>query len=294
MIEGCVFDKNVRELGPLPSRLTGAFVEHSRSSNASFKFSINSPSSSLLHSNQPTAGTMAAAGYRKIVNARRMLRSHPDEWTLPLSDERDVALINADDLPFVDYKGMPYLRKVYHMKRGKDYETTDWTVESNEKLKEMVSQAGGQLIGYNQGPIAKVDWASVTVNVNIYYKPASMPKSSSSKKDPGSDWGFLSTAPKNIRIYRGSNKTCSDRTCADRTCPNHSMDIMILRDCTTNTAGSSQYVAERTWDILCIKCCDDFNCPWIVAAVRKVSDTRAESEPSPCCILPSDHTHSGV
>jgi hypothetical protein len=79
------------------------------------------------------------------------------------------------------------------------------------------------------------------VNVNVSAKPGY-----------GFDWGFLTTRPSNIRIFKGPPETCA----------HHPWDAMILRDCTgnTDTLNSIESIASRKWDILCMKMCEDYDC----------------------------------
>ena len=67
----------------------------------------------------------------------------------------------------------------------------------------------------------------------------------------GFDWGYLSTRPANIRIFKGPPQTCDL----------HPWDAMILRDCTTNTdtLNGLEYIASRKWDILVMKMCEDYD-----------------------------------
>lgn len=101
---------------------------------------------------------------------------------------------------------------------------------------------------------------------------------------PGQEfgWGFLSTRPHNIRIFKGPCETC----------PYHTWDAIILRDCTpnTDTLWRVEAVASRKWDILCMKMCEDYDreCyhvklanntnvllpdPWVVVAVNDAGPT---------------------
>lgn len=77
------------------------------------------------------------------------------------------------------------------MKAGEDFKQTDWVVEKDNKLKKLTFSAGGKLVGYNFSSSAPIHWASVTVNVNIAAAPGQ-----------GFDWGYLSTSPRNIRIFK--------------------------------------------------------------------------------------------
>lgn len=77
------------------------------------------------------------------------------------------------------------------MKTGEDFKQTDWVVEKDNKLKKLILPAGGKLVGYNFSSAAPIPWASVTVNVNIAAAPGQ-----------GFYWGYLSTSPRNIRIFK--------------------------------------------------------------------------------------------
>ncbi|KIW70570.1 hypothetical protein, variant [Phialophora macrospora] len=182
--------------------------------------------------------------------ALHILREQPLAWfrDAPI-DMRDTNLIRAEPVPWLDYSQGSFLRKIYHMKAGEEFQTTDWVVENEEACKELVRSAGGQLVGYDNTISEPIHWASMTVNVNVSAKPGY-----------GFDWGFLSTRPSNIRIFKGPPETCA----------HHPWDAMILRDCTGNTGNlnSIESIAQRKWDILCMKMCEDYDSPWVVAAIK--------------------------
>lgn len=69
------------------------------------------------------------------------------------------------------------------------------------------------------------------------------------------DWGYLSTRPSNIRIFKGPPESCHI----------HLWDAMILRDCTPNTDTLSEVesIASRKWDILVMKMCEDYDREYI-------------------------------
>ena len=81
---------------------------------------------------------------------------------------------------------------------------------------------------------------STVVNVNI--------EGSSSA---GFIWGYLSTRPSNIRIFKGPQDTYEL----------HPWDAMILRDCTPNTGSlyALDSISSHKWDILVMKMCEDYN-----------------------------------
>ncbi|KAG4424943.1 hypothetical protein IFR04_001914 [Cadophora malorum] len=184
--------------------------------------------------------------------ARCMMRANPSAWfgKSPI-ENRDLDLLNAYPVSFVDYEQGSYLRKVYHMKAGEGLKQTDWKVEQDVECKRMIASAGGKLIGFDFQPLDETHWASMTINVNISAPPGQP-----------FQWGFLSTSPKNIRILKGPADTCDL----------HPWDAMILRDCTTNTSSlhAVSKVSRRKWDILLIKCCEDFDHPWVVATLLDV------------------------
>jgi hypothetical protein len=136
---------------------------------------------------------------------------------------------------------------------------TQWVVETDQECKELVQSAGGKTYGFDNGSASTAHWASVTgrlaacyrdtnvqlllillVNVNINGTPGA-----------GFGWGFLSTRPHHIRIFKGPAKTCSE----------HPWDAMILRDCTSITHSLCDVgsIASRKWDILCMKMCEDYD-----------------------------------
>ncbi|KAJ9616849.1 hypothetical protein H2200_000569 [Cladophialophora chaetospira] len=201
---------------------------------------------------------MASLLNSKAKKALEMLGDQPLAWFRDTGiDMRDINLIRAERLPWMDYRQGSYLRKIYHMKVGESFETTDWTVENNETCKELVRSARGQLAGYEVAASNPIHWASATVNVNITARP-------------GHDfnWGFLSTRPAKVRIFKGPPETCAS----------HPWDAMILRDCTPN-GGLDETIASRKWDILCMKMCEDFDFPWVVVSIK-------DSGPAPS---PGDH-----
>lgn len=77
------------------------------------------------------------------------------------------------------------------MKAGEGFKQTDWNVEEDVESKQMIASAGGKLIGFDFPPSEPIDWASMTVNVNIQAPPGQ-----------GFEWGYLSTSPTNIRIFK--------------------------------------------------------------------------------------------
>ncbi|KAK0124536.1 hypothetical protein ONS95_009485 [Cadophora gregata] len=181
--------------------------------------------------------------------ARCKMRTDPSAWfrDSPI-ENRDLDLLNAYPVSFVDYDKTSFLRKVYHMKAGEKWKQTEWQVEEDVECKQMIASAGGKLVGFDFPPSDKTHWAFMTINVSITAPPGQ-----------GFEWGFLSTTPTNIRIFKGPASTCDL----------HPWDAMILRDCTTNTSvlNTIGKVARRKWDILLMKCCEDFDHPWVVTTV---------------------------
>ncbi|KAI1843391.1 hypothetical protein JX266_010388 [Neoarthrinium moseri] len=186
--------------------------------------------------------------------ARRLLRLETESWFRGYTiDERDRALLDADNVSFVDYTAGNYVRKLFHMKRGEQFGETDWTVEADDDCKKKVAQAGGAIVGYGPFPDSSIPWVSMTVNTNI-----------KCAKDAGTSWGYLSTHPSNIRIFRGPPNTC----------PDHPWDAMILRDCHTNSSNFHRIdqIASRRWDILAMKMCEDYDHPWVVVSVKDAGE----------------------
>ena len=143
------------------------------------------------------------------------------------------------------------------MKAGEEFKQIEWKVEEDVECKQMIASAGGKLIGFDLAPLNETHWASMTINVNISAPPGQP-----------FQWGFLSTSPKNIRIFKGPADTC-EYVLTKSSATNlltmvdslHPWDAMILRDCTTNTSSLHAVgkVSRRKWDILLIKCCEDFD-----------------------------------
>ncbi|KAI1657255.1 hypothetical protein F4813DRAFT_389841 [Daldinia decipiens] len=73
--------------------------------------------------------------------------------------------------------------------------------------------------------------------------------------------GFLRSFWDKIKFLRGPPESCS--TCT--------WDAMIIYDCTASSEGTLQacpQIATRKWDILLMKVGDDYQYPWIVAAIN--------------------------
>ncbi|RYO91618.1 hypothetical protein DL766_003203 [Monosporascus sp. MC13-8B] len=190
---------------------------------------------------------LQSLGMPKPFIARRWLQGKPEAWfrDSPV-DDRDRALLDAQDAPWVHYAKTSYLRKI-----------TDWTVENDDACKKMVAEAGGQLVGFDLDISNPAQWKSMKVNVNITAKNASF------------DWGFLSTVPSKVRIFRGPVYSCQY----------HPWDAMILRDCYANTGGMMEVdsISSRYWDILVMKMCEDYDYPWVVAAVKDAGPYKPEN-----------------
>ncbi|KIW27336.1 uncharacterized protein PV07_07084 [Cladophialophora immunda] len=207
--------------------------------------------------------------------ALSLLHNNPSAWFRDATIEpRDRELIAAEPVSFLDYSARSYLRKIYHMKAGENFKMTNWMVETDDECKELVRSAGAKLYGYDKGPSPSVHWASVTVNVNVWGGPRA-----------GFEWGFLSTTPDNIRIFKGPAHCC----------PLHACEAMILRSCSANTdtLGLTEGIGDRMWDILCMRMGQDYDYPWVVVAVKDAGplpeldfDTCGCQDPSACgCII---------
>ncbi|RYP01088.1 hypothetical protein DL764_006322 [Monosporascus ibericus] len=185
-------------------------------------------------------------GMPKPLVARRLLRCKPGAWfrDSPV-DERDRALLDAQDVPWVHYAKTSYLRK------------TDWTVENDDACKKMVAEAGGQLVGFDLDVSSPAQWKAMKVNVNITAKNTSF------------DWGFLSTTPSKVRIFRGAAESC----------PDHPWDAMILRDCYANAGGMQAVdsISSRYWGVLVMKMCEDYDHPGVVVAVKDAGPYKPEN-----------------
>ncbi|KAK4943029.1 hypothetical protein LTR10_017414 [Elasticomyces elasticus] len=180
----------------------------------------------------------------KAGHARCLLRTKPSDWfgEGPI-EQRDMDLLDAESVSFVNYDQGSYLRWIYHMKAGETLNMTKWTVENDEACRELVRSGGGHLYGFGNATWAAINWAFVTVRINITGTPGS-----------GFNCGFMSTRPANIRIFKGPAYICSI----------HAWDAMILRDCTPNNStggmGNVESIGTRKWDILCMKMCEDNHC----------------------------------
>ncbi|KAG6362697.1 hypothetical protein INS49_007790 [Diaporthe citri] len=188
----------------------------------------------------------------KWVTGHKLLRDDPSQWFRGTQvDDRDLALINADPVPWIDIGQQSYLKHVHHKLKDQPFKTTHWTVENDKALRGMISEVGA---GFNGGAKPPVhlparDWESMMVNVTITGNIA-----------PGVTWGLLSGRPSKARVLAGPCSTCTA----------HPWDIMILRDFHTNTSGLDQVssIASRQFDILLMKMCEDMDYPWVVLAVK--------------------------
>ncbi|RYP76724.1 hypothetical protein DL769_003555 [Monosporascus sp. CRB-8-3] len=203
-------------------------------------------------------------GMPKPLIARRWLQYKPEAWfrDSPV-DDRDRALLDAQDVPWVHYAKTSYLRKVYHMKQGEGFESTDWMVENDDACKKMVAEGGGQLVGFDPDVSNPGQWKAMKINVNITAKNTSF------------DWGFLSTTPSKVRIFRGVAESCLD----------HPWDAIILRDCYANTGGMQAVdsISSRYWDILVMKMCEDYDYPCVVVAVKDAGPYKPENHRACFC-----------
>ncbi|KAK8055728.1 hypothetical protein PG993_000955 [Apiospora rasikravindrae] len=179
-----------------------------------------------------------------------MMRVRPLDWLRhgPI-DVRDLQLINANPVAFVEYGGSSFVRKLECMG--------------------IVGQMGGTVVGFESSAAdgAVNDLTYTLVNVNI-----------TAPRGQGFVWGYLSTRAENVRIFRGPLDTCSI----------HPWDAMILRNCTANTdsMAAKEEISSRKWDILAMKMCEDYDAPWLVVAVRDsgaVSDADNPGLPDCTC-----------
>ncbi|KAL2284871.1 hypothetical protein FJTKL_08689 [Diaporthe vaccinii] len=187
----------------------------------------------------------------KWVRGHKLLRDDPSQWFRGTQiDDRDLALINAGPVPWINIGQQSYLKHVHHKIKDQPFETTHWTVENDKALRDMISEVGAGFTGWAKPLVLPTrDWESMLVNVTVTGNIA-----------PGVTWGLLSGRPSKARVLAGP---CS-------TCPEHPWDIMILRDFHTNTSGLDQVssIASRQFDILLMKMCEDMDYPWVVLAVK--------------------------
>ncbi|KAK7755523.1 hypothetical protein SLS62_002455 [Diatrype stigma] len=188
---------------------------------------------------------MNRVGCTGICVPLELIRKTPEAWFRgsPV-DARDRALINAEPVLFVAYTSGSFLRKI-----------SEWRVETEEACQKMVAEAGGRLIGFDPDLSNPTRWSSMAVHVNITGRPFA-----------GLDWGYLTAKPANIRIFRCPPEKVEP--CEKH--GEHGWDAMTLRDCYTTTDGIRDIdsIASRFWDILLIKMWEDFDHPWLVAAVK--------------------------
>ncbi|POS81349.1 hypothetical protein DHEL01_v200279 [Diaporthe helianthi] len=210
-------------------------------------------------------------GAPKWVAGYEMLRAEPKKWFRDTQvDERDLALIKASPVPWIEIGKQSFLKHVHHKLKDQPFETTMWTVENDKTLRGMISAVGAGFTGFANPPIhlpgrnlecmtgsyppcllfrLSSTTDLVIVNVNI-----------SGKIAPGVTWGLLSGRPSKARVLAGPSETCDK----------HPWDIMILRDFHTNTSGLDgvERIASRQYDILLMKMCEDMDHPWVVLAVK--------------------------
>ncbi|KAI6325399.1 hypothetical protein MCOR29_003792 [Pyricularia oryzae] len=170
-----------------------------------------------------------------------MLKSRPGDWFRDSDMSlRDQELLRSPSNMF-SYDKDCFVRKIL-----------DWIVEHDELCKKRIQEAGGVLVGFPETAMpssVSPPYQSMIVNVNIRGAPG------------GSfDWGYLTTSPQNVRIFKGPEYTCSA----------HSWDAMILKDCYANTSNlrKIEAIADRRWDILAMKLCEDIRAPWLVFSIR--------------------------
>ncbi|KAI3325933.1 hypothetical protein HD806DRAFT_552322 [Xylariaceae sp. AK1471] len=192
-----------------------------------------------------------------------MMRETPEKWLRHLEvDDRDIALLNAACVPWVDYGARSYLRKMYTLEQGENlFKEVNWHVENDEHCKKIVAEAGGILVGFAFGPPAPSNWKSMKVVVNI-----NVPLTAGLE----CTWGLMGTQPTKVRIFKGPSDTCE----------NHPWDAMILRDCRPTTEGflDTSAISSQKWDMLLMKMCEDYDYPWVVVAVN---DAGPDTDP-PC------------
>ncbi|KAJ0107204.1 hypothetical protein J7T55_007574 [Diaporthe amygdali] len=190
-------------------------------------------------------------------NVLELLRENPSKWFRgnPI-DDRDLALINATPVPWINIGRQSYLKHMHHKVKGQPFQTTKWTVENDQHLRAMISEVGAGFIGFAKPPtnFPARDWESMMAS------PATSPRVVT--------WGLLSGRPSKVRILAGPCETCNK----------HPWDIMILRDFHTNTSRLDDVasIASRQFDILLMKICEDFDQPWVVLAVKDSGPLKME------------------
>ncbi|KAH8788197.1 hypothetical protein F5883DRAFT_610642 [Diaporthe sp. PMI_573] len=228
----------------------------------------------VTHPNAPLQDHLEAGIPPKWVTGIKLLRDDPSKWFRDTQiDDRDLALINASPVPWVEAGQQSFLKHVHHKLKDQPIKTTPWTVENDKALRCMISEVGGAgFTGLAKPPVhlPAPNWEHMMVNVNITGNIA-----------PGVTWGLLSGKPSTARILAGPCETCAK----------HPWDLMILRDFHTNTSGLDgvAHIASRQFDILLMKMCKDMDYPWVVLAVK---DSGPVEIPEECCSPDGQCNHS--
>ncbi|KAI0386711.1 hypothetical protein F5Y04DRAFT_275162 [Hypomontagnella monticulosa] len=202
---------------------------------------------------------------RKISDARAMINEQPQLWLGNSSSisGRDRSLFCSRQLDFLGYDKTCYAAKICHYFNFQKYEddapiqVTPWTCADDITCKEMVAEAGGEVVGFptisrNPNP----NWFHAKIDVKF-----TIPTRSVLFNRDNVCWGIFTALATNARIYRGPMmQACS-----------HRWDAMILYDCVASPEGpltESSRIGSRKWDILLIKICEDNEFPFIVVAIR--------------------------
>ncbi|ROW06322.1 hypothetical protein VPNG_07495 [Cytospora leucostoma] len=178
---------------------------------------------------------------RKWHLGHELLREQPELWFRgEPADDRDVALINAVPMPWVDIGPQSYLKHIHHKIKDQPIKTTMWTVENDGICRSMIAQAGCRLSGFAKPTLPAPEWEHMMINVSI-----------AGNISPWCDWGMLSGRSIKTHLLAGPPSIC----------PTHPWDIMLLHDFHTNlaTMDAIESISSRKYDVLLMKMCEDFD-----------------------------------
>ncbi|KAF3058517.1 putative aaa family atpase protein [Daldinia childiae] len=184
----------------------------------------------------------------RLVRGREALAARPYLWMgFEPCSQRDLDLFSCGPVDFIGYDHTSYLRKIttasmeMRVKSGKRLFVTN-----EEQLRRNEERPGGFFLA------ARHRQRELHVKVDI-------PKD---KRDTfNATTGFLRSFWNKFKFLQGPPESHSA----------HTWDAMIIYDCTVTPEGTLQgclQIATRKWDILLMKVADDYEYPWLVAAIN--------------------------
>ncbi|KAI0853161.1 hypothetical protein F5Y00DRAFT_257819 [Daldinia vernicosa] len=184
----------------------------------------------------------------RLVHGREMLAAYPYLWMgFEPCSRRDLELFNCSPVDFVGYDHTSYLRKITTMtwevkvRSGKElFVTNEEQIRINEGLPKGCFFTPGRR---NKEPHVKI---TIPVDKRGTFNATT---------------GFLCSMWSKLKFLKGPHE--SNSTCA--------WDAMIIYDCTASSEGTLRgcpQIATRKWDILLMKVGDDYEYPWLVAAIK--------------------------